>query len=133
MSKTLEELKEVVETYANVISAPARYLPTYGKTEDGARAHLEVSGGKYLYLVVERGEIILRKETFDLDELMYWIFEHVASSMGGDSAATTIASNPNLEFRQKMFDEQLRILSKLSTKWAERRKLEQDEIIRRAP
>ena len=66
---------------ALAIAAPASSLPTFGKTEDGARPHIEVRSDAYHYVVVERGCELERKRTPDLQELLYWVFSDVTHQM----------------------------------------------------
>jgi len=94
-----------VDLLASQIGAPPSQLPTYGRSEDMARPHVEVAGRFLSWVVVERGNEIDRKTTRDLDELLYWIFRSVAAGMASDFAARNPVEGK--EFRYPMFRKEL--------------------------
>ena len=56
---------------ANTIGAPANRLPTFGRSEQSGRPHIEVDPVGYHYIIAERGQELERRITFDLDDLLY--------------------------------------------------------------
>jgi hypothetical protein len=53
---SLEEIKSEIDDLAQRIGASGLILPTYGRSEDFARPHIEVDDSGYHYVVVERGQ-----------------------------------------------------------------------------
>src|SRR5258708_34276100 len=80
-AESLAFVAREVDLLASQIGAPSSQLPTYGRSEDMARPHVEVAGPFLSWVVVERGNEIDRKTTRDLDELLYWISGSVAAGM----------------------------------------------------
>jgi hypothetical protein len=94
-------------------------LPTYGRTEDGARPHLEVQkDGRMDFVVVERGRELRRDTTYDIDELLYWIFDGVTFTMACDwELAHRIEGQ---DCRKLIFTKQFELLADLDPHWTER-------------
>ena len=95
--QNLAQLRAVVEKLAARIEAPENVLPTYGASEDSARPHIEIDG-RYHFVVVERGLELERRTTTDLDEILYWIFDGVTSSLA--SRYEVRNRNPGEDFRR---------------------------------
>ncbi|MEL6863764.1 MAG: Imm63 family immunity protein [Bacteroidota bacterium] len=77
----MEKLRKLVLKLAQLINAPSYLLPTFEKSEDFARPHIETQGNEYHYVIVERGQELERKKTTDLNQIIFWIFESVTFSM----------------------------------------------------
>jgi hypothetical protein len=115
--QNLAQLRAVVENLAARIEAPESILPTYGATEDSARPHIEIDG-RYHFVVVERGLELQRRTTTDLDEILYWIFDDVTSSLASKYEVRN--RNPDEDFRRMKFGKQLALMAQLNARWAER-------------
>ncbi len=80
-STTLGRIQLRVEQLAAVIRAPEKDLPTFGRTEDMGRPHIEVIGEVPYFVVVERGQELVRDAFVDDNALLERIFESVAFNM----------------------------------------------------
>ena len=129
--KTLAEIQNEVSRLAAQIGAMEKFLPTYGRTTDGARPHIEVDSRGYHYVVVERGEEIKRIITRDFDELLYHIFESVTSTLTYDYELANRIENQDC--RRLAFQHQIELLSKISTTWANRESKQHGEVLRQHP
>lgn len=134
MSRTADEIldgiKREVDRLARVVDAPERSLPTYGRSEDMARPHIEVAGPHMSWVVVERGKEWERRTTDDLDELLYWIFRSVISEMSSKFAARHPVEGK--EFRYPMFRKELELMGTLSPAWRSRLIAELGHLLREA-
>ena len=126
----LDNIKREVDRLARVIDAPEQSLPTYGRSEDMARPHIEVAGPHMSWIVVERGEERQRRTTDDLDELLYWIFRSVISEMSSKFAARHPVESK--EFRYPMFKKELELMGTLSAAWRSRLIAELGHLLREA-
>jgi len=128
---TLSEIKTEVDRLAAQIGASGNILPTYGRSEDGARPHIEVDSRGYHYVVVERGQELARLTTNELDELLYNIFESMTFSLACKyELAHRIETQ---DCRRIIFQRQVELLSELSRRWGERESQRHKEILRRHP
>jgi hypothetical protein len=127
----LERLRSEVTRLASLIGAPERYLPTYGRSEDGARPHVEFGGGQFHYVVVERGTELRRESSADANEILYHVFEGVTFSMACHYELRH--RRPSEDFRRQLFDVQLQLLGQLSADWQRRTRARLDEVLRRHP
>lgn len=119
----LESIRADVERLGLRIGAPDHLLPTYGASEDFARPHIEVvEDGLMAWVVVERGQKFDRRITYDRDELLYWVFAAVTSSMASDHEVAHRVGDEDP--RRLLFSHQLELLRTLDPRWAIRRAAE---------
>lgn len=132
MKPTLDDIKNLVDWFAEKINASQHLLPTYGHSIDGAHPHIELDqNGQLYYVIVERGEELKRDFAVDMDDLLYRIFEGATFEM-----ATLFEANHRIEredFRRQMFAKQEELLGILSDKWRERKQKEHYWILRSHP
>ena len=128
---TIAEIKIEVDRLAAKIGASGYYLPTYGRSEDGARPHIEVDARGYHYVVVERGQELKRITTGDLNELLYQIFEAITFSLACDHELAHRVEGQDC--RRLMFQYQIGLLSKLSEEWSFREAQQHGQILLEHP
>ena len=127
----LAEIKTQVDELADKIGASGSVLPTYGRTEDGARPHIEADARGCHLVVVERGQELSRMTTGVLDDLLYAVFEGVTASLASDYELAHRRDNEDP--RRIMFSRELELLSVLSPAWAERHTQAIEGILRQHP
>lgn len=130
-SASLPAVKRAVENLARKIASPGQALPTYGRSEDFARPHIEVSGQTYHYVVVERGEELQRKTTEDINELLYWIFKSVVFELAVKYELQHRIDSQ--DSRRAAFAKEIELMGLLDASWASQIKREIDEILVRYP
>lgn len=129
---SLDDIKKQVDKLAAKIKAPKEMLPTYGKTEDFARPHIEIDNtGTLHYVVVERGEELERKSTSDADELLYWVFSSITFNMAINYEVQHRAMFKDP--RRKMFSKQIELLQKMSEAWAQKEAEDHQKILKEHP
>jgi len=128
---TLQYVREQVERLAAKIDAPEKYFPGFGNEKYDSVCFVEIHGPTYHFLSKERGQERTHDITFDLDDLLYWIFRDITGAMGFDH----VRLNPNKEkdSRKGEDEQQLILLERLNPSWKQRREREIAEILKRAP
>ena len=125
---TLPEIRAEIERRAALIDANGNFeLPTYGKTEDFARPHIEVDSRGYHFVVVERGIELKRITTHDVDEILFQVFSGVTQSLA--QGRRVKGEDP----RREMFRRQIELLAKLDPKWAHREAAAHNQILQQNP
>jgi len=110
-------LQDRIGELARVIDAPAHVLPTFGYSEETGRPHIEVHGGRFHHVVVERGREYERFSTTSMDDLLYRVFCSVTFSM----AVTQLGVDQVTEMaRRRIVRRQLELLGRLDPRWASR-------------
>jgi hypothetical protein len=128
---TLSEIKTKVVPLAAKIDAPKDTLPTFGRSEQTGRPHIEVDSSGYHYVVAERGHELERHTTFDIDECLYWTFIDITWTL---SIRYELAHRiKTKDGRRLMFPYQLGLLSMLSPQWSERQSQEHERRLRENP
>ena len=131
MTLTLSEIESRVKKLAAVIGAPAETLPTFGRSEQSGRPHIEVDSRGYHYIIAERGQELERHATSDIDELFYTIFRWITFEL---AVKHELAHRiPGQDVRRVLFAYQQDLLSGLSPAWSERRKSEHEQILQKHP
>ena len=130
--RTLAEIETEVHRRAAIIGAEGAYeLPTYGRSEDFARPHIEVDSRGYHFVVVERGEEQERLTSRDLEEILFRVFETVTSSLA--SAYEAAHRVDAQDFRRLLFQKQVELLSQISEPWGQREARRHEGILRDHP
>lgn len=127
----LVEIKQKVEQLAAQINAPSNKRPGYGVSETVGAPYIEVDEFNYYFLAFDRDVKTLNRKTQDVNELLYWVFAYITSSMSSTYASSHRDHNNN--FRKIMFSHQLELLDKIDPLWRARREKEIDEILRNNP
>lgn len=128
---TLSEIKQEIDRLAAMVGASEPLLPTYGRSEDGARPHIEVDSCGYHYVIVERGEELKRVSTQDLDELLFRVFADVTFNLAVDYELKHRIEGQ--DFRRIIFRRQVDLLSILSKAWADREDRAHEQILPEHP
>ena len=128
---TIEDIKQEVNELAKKINAPSSFLPTFGRTEDGARPHIEVDNRGFHYVVVERGNELERKTSSEKDQLFYWIFNSVTFSMACEYELRNRI--PNQDFRRLLFKKQIELIRDIKPEYAHKLEIEKRRILENHP
>ena len=127
----LAEIERKVRELAALIGATGYLLPTFGRSEDGARPHIEADAAALHYVVVERGKELEHVTTCDIDELLWHVFQSVTFDLASDFAVKHRVEGR--DFRRTLFSKQLELLAALSPEWARREALYQKGVLYRNP
>lgn len=127
----MNNIQNKIRGIAEKIDVPVDLLPTYVHSNDFGHPHIELEGDLMCYVVNERGEEISRKVTFDLDELLFWVFKDITFQM----ADVYWQNNKKLDIdpRRILFKKQAEFLFELNSEWGEKILMFQSRILREAP
>jgi hypothetical protein len=128
---TLDELQEEVNNLAMLIKTKKDDLPTYGRSRDFGYPHLEVDGSGYHYVVVERGQELIRKTTKKLHQLLFLVFDSVTSNMSYEYELKNRIEMQDC--RRMAFKKKLELMNILNPEWAEIVGEEQKKILKEHP
>jgi hypothetical protein len=128
---TLKAVEAIVRNLAKKIDSPSHFLPTYGRSEQSGRPHIEIIGQAYNYVVAERGTEFNRKETAEIGELLYWIFNSVTFSMACDYELSHRVKGQ--DFRRILFQKQIELMEILDPAWGAQMKEEKEHFVEKHP
>lgn len=123
----LEKLRSEFFRLAEVIDAPRDYVDFRTSPENNGGAHVECSGRQYYYVTTERGIEFERRQTQDLDEILYWLIADLTFAM-----AVRYELNhrrPDQDFRILLFTQHVDLLRRIKPAWAETKHIEYNKII----
>jgi hypothetical protein len=127
----LSQIQSKVTKLAEIVGAPAKTLPAFGRSEQNGRPHIEVDSAGYHYIIAERGQELERRTTPDIDELLYQIFQWITFELAVKYELDHRTQGQDI--RRLLFDYQERLLSRISPSWGERRKQEHEQILQKHP
>lgn len=106
-------------------------MPAHRQRHDDGSLHLEFPAGRYAVVATERGQEVSRRETSDIDELLYWLFASAAWSRGW--AYELAHRHPTQDSRRIAFATTLDAIGQISPVWRTRMCDEQALILAEHP
>ena len=132
MAITLEEIQVEFDRYNAKFGGSSKKFPYDSTPHNCGGHHLEISDdGKMALVGTDRGYETTRKETYSLDELMYWMFRKFSESRGWDYELKN--RQQGADSRRMVFRKALEEMEKLSVDWRDWLHREQQEILRTRP
>ena len=128
---SISTIRKKVREYGKRIHAPSRLLTIRTSSDGFGTPFIEIDEKGYNYVVSERGEEYERKQTKDINILLYWIFKLIVFEMASDYELEN--RKPNEDFRRQLFAKQLELMEKLDSKFAQWNKEELDKILEKSP
>lgn len=83
------------------------------------------------FVVVERGQELLRETFIDVDELIGRVFDSVTFAMAAEFELRNRRANE--DSRRQLFNKQIEYLSALNPQWAEHRRSDLNRILAKHP
>lgn len=127
----IDELFDVVREKGALIGAPASLLVIHTRPVGDGTPHIEIDGGRYFYVISERGFEFSREQIESLDELLYRIFTRVTFHMAVTYELKHRVAHQ--DSRRLIFSKQLELMGTLSLQWQRRTERKIREILEAAP
>ena len=128
---SISTIRKKVREYGKKIHAPSHLLSVRASSDGFGTPHIEIDENGYNYVMSERGEEFERRQTKDIDKLLYWIFNEIVFIMASDYELEN--RKPNEDFRKQLFAKQLELMEQLDSKFAQWNKEELDKILEETP
>jgi Immunity protein 63 len=106
-------------------------MPVHEQPQHDGSSHIEISENGYALVATDRGSETARRETRELDELLYWIAKGEASGRGLEYELEH--RNGTDDFRRVYFAKAEEDLSLVSREWAERLRRDHAMILGSSP
>jgi hypothetical protein len=113
-----EDLSKIFEKELKKIDGDINLLPKINSSNDFAEPFVEIDQYGYNYVARERGKEIFRKLPFDLDELLYEVFENITWQIASNWEVNNRKENE--DFRQQLFAKQVELMNKINNRFGER-------------
>lgn len=111
---TTEQLHQRIREIARDFGIEERRLRMIGDPENGAPyAYVDHQGLQLGYF--ERGDMFDNGTTRDLDEMLYWIFDHVTYDMANEAAR--LSETHDDQIGPRLIERQGELLAKLNPEW----------------
>ncbi|SDR66319.1 Imm63 family immunity protein [Christiangramia echinicola] len=125
-------LKKEFERLARIIAVSEKHKPTFGSINNDFKPYIFQDYKNNLhYIFKERGEIVYEKSTSDFDEILFWIFEDITSTLSYDFELKNRIEDQ--DFRRIAFNHQVKLRTKLNKVWGERTIKKHNKIIEAIP
>jgi Immunity protein 63 len=114
------------------IAVPERLKPVFGPSDYDESSYVFQDYKNDLhYTAKERGQISFDKMTSDFDEILYWIFDSITSSMAFDFELNNRIEEK--DSRRIAFEYQAQLMSTLNKLWSEKTIKKHNEILKEHP
>jgi hypothetical protein len=125
---SLAEIRNLANDHAS--RAGMRDIAIFSTPRGNGSPYIE-AGDAYHYVVEERGVELERRQTGNLDELLYWILADATFS----AACSFELENrkPNEDSRRQLFARQEALLEQISPGWAQRKAAEHRVVLTQHP
>lgn len=120
---SLNEIKILINEMSKKINAPISELLTFGITRDDGTPCVQIEGEIYYYVARDRSVTTLQKQTHDVNELLFWVFNDVTFHMATKYEVRN--REKGVDPRRQIFSYQLGLLEKLDPSWVKK----EEEII----
>jgi len=115
---TADDLRKRLETELKKITGDSRLLPEINNSNDLAKPFIEIDRYGYNYVCRERGEEIFRKIPFDIDELLYQVFDDLTFSMASEWELNNRKENE--DSRLQLFVKQVDLMTRINKDFGKR-------------
>lgn len=128
---TLDEIHKKVIENARKISASNTLFPTFGDLHYDGTPCILIEREQFTYTAKERNNVVMNKQTNDIDELLFWVFEDITFFMASDYELNHRINN--LDSRRLLHTHQLELLGNINIDWARRRAIQIEEVLKNSP
>jgi len=112
------DLRRKLEEEIKKISNDLTLLPEINNSNDFAKPFIEIDRYGYNYVCRERGEEIFRKLPFDLNDLLYEVFNDVTFELATKWEVKN--RDENKDFRLLLFAKQVQLMSTINENFGEK-------------
>ncbi len=112
------ELCQILEANFGKISNDFHLLPEINNSNYDALPFIEIWQNVYYYVCLEREVEVFRKQTTDLNELVYMVMENLTFKMSWDWAK--LQSNLNTDLRISAFAKQVELMGTINLEYGHR-------------
>ncbi|EIZ77582.1 hypothetical protein WSK_3818 [Novosphingobium sp. Rr 2-17] len=124
----LNYIRATVREYGSLIGMPNASI--FATPQGDGSPYIEI-GDAYRFIVEERGVELECRETKDLDELLYWLFDGITFSIASDYELRHRQASE--DSRRQLFAEQEALLGRIRAKWRDRKRVEHQHVLDRYP
>jgi hypothetical protein len=133
-----KELKREVIRISKLMKIHKQCMPSFYNNKDLAHPCIDIIEGNYVCYFTERGVLLDKFTTSNLDKFLYYIFE-IASSCSSLEMCSIIPEyrelfyDPNIDQRIIAFSVQEKMMGLYSEKWKRKCKSRNDKILKEHP
>ena len=128
---SISTIRKKIREYGKKINAPKHLLTVRTTSEGFGTPHIEINEKGYNYVVCERGTEFERRQTKDLNKILYWIFKSIVFRMASDYELEH--RKPDEDFRRQLFAKRIELMEKVDSKFALWEKKEIEKTLKEHP
>jgi len=125
MILTLPQIEGKIREFAAIMNAPEEFIPTFGSSNQTGLPHIEISNGHYTLIVCEKGKEFSRESFDNFDDLVFKVVQDISFSM---ACERVFEDTNDQSYRERFFQVQKHILSKIDVNHNEKVKLYQESL-----
>lgn len=110
---------------------PPQYIHLFDRSPQNGKAHIEIDGSVYRYVVEERGARFIERATSEIDELLFWILDDATAKYAFDCELEQRCSNEDP--RRVAFPLRIQLMRRIRDDWGERTAKYVERTLQNAP
>lgn len=115
MKETIKDIERKYFEYAEIISAPKKYLHFYETPQHDGGPHIEYEGEELLFVHTEKGNRYSEKRSKNPEEILYWFMSELTFAMACEFEVNH--RKEDQDFRIQLFARQEKLMSMINIKW----------------
>ena len=128
---SISTIRKKVREYGKKINAPSHILTVRTTSNGFGTPHIEINEKGYNYVICERGREHERRQTKDINKLLYWIIDSIVFIMASEYELKNRKNNE--DFRRQLFTKEIELMEQLDSKFAQWKKEELDKTLEESP
>ena len=134
---TLSEVKKIVYDKCHILGVDIDSDPYFAfeltRIVEFGGAYIDIEGSKYSYIVMERGKVIRRYDSENLDDILFYLFNSITQTLVTKYCASYRRENPKIDTRIIWYPKQLELLEKVNSSFVEMRHEKMREVLEESP
>lgn len=128
---SISTIRRKVKEYGKRINASNHLLSIHTTSDGFGTPYIEIDKNGYNYVINERGTEYERRQTRDIEKLLYWIFEQIVFIMANEYELEN--RKPSEDHRRQLFAKEMELMKRLDPKFTQWYKEKLDKILEDYP
>jgi len=131
MKERQASIEVLIEKYKYYCALLGQEAVVHITPQHDGSPHIEVVGGKYHYVVTERGRELERRVTESEDKVLYWLVSDLVFDLATKYELEHRA--PGRDPRRLLFAKEIELMERANPEWAERTRQRIRNILKKFP
>lgn len=128
---SINDIRNAVNRYGMQLGIPSDTLKVFDSPQEDGTPYIQIKGDIFLYVIEERGCIFEKRETSDINTLLYWLMDDVVCAIASEYELNH--REPYRDSRRILFSKELQLMKALEWSWYLQKKNEVENTLLNSP